>query len=427
MLRKVAVTGMGVVSPLGIGVENYWNNLKSGYTKAKNLKDVLSSELFKKINTFNADVSIEVEDFSLNDVQRIPSDIKSLDRYIQFAVLAAELAKKDSSLTNRSTDFNFERIGVSLSTAICGTKHMEEVFLKVTNNGTQSIEPSKGSPNLYSSSMSNTPSKIIASIIGAEGPCVTLSTGCIGGIDAIGYAYEQILNGDMDIMIAGASEAPITPISYGAFDIINCLSTKYNNNPSKASRPYDKDRDGFVLSEGAGIIILEDEEHAKKRGAKIYGYITGFSNTSNALHMTDLVGDGVDLARAIENALKCAKLKPSDIDYINGHGSSTPQNDRCETSAIKKVFGELAYTIPVSSTKSMTGHPLSAASALEIIASLKSLEENILHPTINYTSRDEECDLDYIPNQSRKQELKNVLSIASGFSGLHSAIVLESF
>ncbi|USL11089.1 beta-ketoacyl-[acyl-carrier-protein] synthase family protein [Bacillus bombysepticus] len=426
-MKKVAVTGMGAVSPLGIGVENYWNNLKLGYTKAKNLNNISSSELFKKINKFNADVSIEIEDFSLNDIERIPSDIKSLDRYIQFAVLAAELAKKDSSLTNRSTDFNSERIGVSLSTAICGTKHMEEVFVNVTNYGTENIEPSKGSPNLYLSSMSNTPSKIIASIIGAEGPCVTLSTGCIGGIDAIGYAYEQILNGDMDIMIAGASEAPITPISYGAFDIINCLSTKHNHDPSKASRPYDENRDGFVLSEGAGIIILEDEEHAKKRGAKIYGYITGFSNTSNALHMTDLVSDGVDLARAIENALNYAKLKPSDIDYINGHGSSTPQNDRCETSAIKKVFGELAYTIPVSSTKSMTGHPLSAASALEIIASLKSLEENILHPTINYTSRDKECDLDYIPNKFRKKALKNVLSIASGFSGLHSAIILESF
>jgi 3-oxoacyl-(acyl-carrier-protein) synthase len=275
--------------------------------------------------------------------------------------------------------------------------------------------------------MSNTPSKIIASLIGAEGPCTTLSTGCIGGIDAIGYAYEQILNGDMDVMIAGASEAPITPISYGAFDVINCLSTRNNHNPSKASRPYDRDRDGFVLSEGAGIIILEDEDHAKRRGAKIYGYITGFSNTSNALHMTDLVSNGEDLARAIENALSHANLKPVDIDYINGHGSSTPQNDRCETKAIKKVFGELAYSIPVSSTKSMTGHPLSAASALEIIASLKSLEDNTLHPTINYNSKDEECDLDYIPNVSRKKELKNILSIASGFSGLHSAIILESF
>ncbi|MED3729527.1 beta-ketoacyl-[acyl-carrier-protein] synthase family protein [Priestia filamentosa] len=426
-MRKVAITGMGVVSPLGIGVDNYWDNLKLGYTKAKNLKDIESSRLFQDINNFNANVSIEVENFSLNDLSRIPSDIKSLDRYIQFAVLAAELAKNNSNLTNRSSDFNTERVGVSLSTAICGTKHMEEVFVEVTNNGTEEIDPSKGSPNLYLSSMSNTPSKIIASLIGAEGPCTTLSTGCIGGIDAIGYAYEQILNGDMDVMIAGASEAPITPISYGAFDIINCLSTRNNHNPSKASRPYDRDRDGFVLSEGAGIIILEDEDHAKRRGAKIYGYITGFSNTSNALHMTDLVSDGEDLARAIENALSHANLKPVDIDYINGHGSSTPQNDRCETKAIKKVFGELAYSIPVSSTKSMTGHPLSAASALEIIASLKSLEDNTLHPTINYNSKDEECDLDYIPNVSRKKELKNILSIASGFSGLHSAIILESF
>lgn len=423
-MRKVAITGLGVVSPIGIGIENFWESIITGKTTAKKIEEIKSSTLFSEKNNFKSKVIIEVEDFDISNY-KVPSDIKNLDRFIQFAVVAAELAKKDSGLNNRSNEMQSGRIGVSLSTAICGTKQMEEEFIKVTNKGLDNIDPSMVSSTLYLSSMSNTPANVIASIIGAEGPCITLSTGCIGGIDAIGYAYEQIKNGYADIMVTGASEAPITPITYGAFDVINCLSTNFNSNPVKASRPYDRNRDGFLLSEGSGILILEDYEHAKNRNAKIYGFISGFSNASNALHMTDLVNNGEDLARVIQNAMQEAHLNPNEIDYINGHGSSTPQNDKCETKAIKLAFGDTAKSIPISSTKSMTGHALSAASALEIIACVLSCNNNILHPTINYEENDPDCDLDYIPNVSREKNIKNIVSIASGFSGLHAAIVIQ--
>ncbi|MEN1969187.1 beta-ketoacyl-[acyl-carrier-protein] synthase family protein [Lentibacillus sp. N15] len=423
-MNRVAITGIGVVSPLGIGKDQFWSALTNGNSKGKSLKDVKSSSLFRHRHKFGSQVIMEVEDFKLENIN-IPSDIYDLDRYIQFAILASELAKEDAKLTNKSHELNLDRLGVSLSTAICGTKHMEEEFLKVTNNGEEPIDPMKVSPSLYLSSMSNTPSTIIASLIGAEGPCVTLSTGCIGGIDAIGYAYEQIKSGETDIMIAGASEAPITPITVGSFDIINCLSTQYNDEPRKASRPYDGKRDGFVLSEGSGVLILEEWTHAIERNTHIYGEITGFSNTSNALHMTDLVSEGEDLTRAINLVLKEANLNPHDIDYINGHGSSTPQNDKCETSAIKSAFGEYAKSIPINSTKSLEGHPLSAASALEIIASVLSFENGSIHATLNHEYQDEHCDLDYVPNESRDWDGDRILSIASGFSGLHSAMILE--
>jgi 3-oxoacyl-(acyl-carrier-protein) synthase len=259
-----------------------------------------------------------------------------------------------------------------------------------------------------------------------RGPCVTLSTGCIGGLDAIGYAYETIANGDADIMLAGASEAPITPITIASFEIIHCLSTRHNDHPEHASRPFDTQRDGFVLAEGCGVFVLEEMEHARRRGAHIYAEIAGFSNTSNALHMTDLLSDGTDLARAMTNAIEQSGLKPEDIDFVHAHASSTPQNDRCETSAIKLALGEHAYKVPVNGTKAMQGHALSAASAMEIAACVLSFEHHYIHPTINLDEPDPDCDLDCVPKQGRPWNGDVIITNASGFAGLHASMVLKA-
>jgi 3-oxoacyl-(acyl-carrier-protein) synthase len=303
---------------------------------------------------------------------------------------------------------------------------MEEEFIKVTNFGREEIDPSKVSPELYLASMSNTPGMLLSAMMGLRGPCVTLSTGCIGGLDAIGYAYETIANGDADIMLSGASEAPITPITIASFEIIHCLSTRHNDHPEQASRPFDVQRDGFVLAEGCGILVLEELEHARRRGAHIYAEIAGFSNTSNALHMTDLLSDGDDLARAMTNAIQQSGLKPENIDFVHAHASSTPQNDRCETSAIKLALGEHAYKVPVNGTKAMQGHALSSASAMEIAACALSFEHHYIHPTINLDEPDPACDLDYVPDQGRPWNGDVIITNASGFAGLHASMVLKA-
>jgi 3-oxoacyl-(acyl-carrier-protein) synthase len=271
--------------------------------------------------------------------------------------------------------------------------------------------------------MGNSAALAVGSHYGFQGECTTLSTGCIGGLDAVSYAYESIAYGDHDVMLAGASEAPITPITIAAFDIINCLS-RYTD-PRTASRPFCKDRGGFVLSEGCGIVVLEELEHALSRGAPIYAEITGCDVTEHAVHMTDMSPEGQDLARAIDGALRNACLTPLDIDFVNAHGTSTPQNDYYETLALKQALGEHAYSVPVNSTKSMIGHALAAASAIEVVACAMSLQSQQIHPTINLDNPDPLCNLDYVPQQSRSRQIRRLLTIASGFSGLHAAMVIE--
>ncbi len=421
-MRRVVLTGLGVVSPLGIGKENFWRGLTSGRSATKHISQVKSCRLFEGF-TFDSQVIAEVDEFDPEKL-KLPGEVCKLDRFIQFAVAGALQAVQDADL--KIKEFERDRVGIALSTAICGTRQMEEEFIKVTDYGHTSIDPTKVGPGLYLASMSNTPGILLAAILGMQGPCVTLSTGCIGGLDAIGYAFETIRYGDADVMLAGASEAPITPITIASFEIIHCLSRNHNHRPEAASRPFDGRRDGFILAEGCGILVLEELEHARQRGAHIYAEITGFSNTSNALHMTDLLSDGEDLARAISNALAQSGMAPSDIDYVNAHASSTPQNDSCETSAIKLALGEHAHTIPVNATKSMLGHALSSASALEVIVCALSLEHNFVHPTINYEEPDPLCDLDYVPNQGRRWKGNVILTDASGFSGLHAAMNLRA-
>jgi 3-oxoacyl-(acyl-carrier-protein) synthase len=334
------------------------------------------------------------------------------------------MAIEDSGLN--FSKLNPRSIGVCLANAICGTKYMEEEFALVTDGGKHPIDPGLVRPDLYDAAMFNTPSIEISAKYGLKGVCNTLSTGCTAGTDSLGFGLEAIQDGEQDIMICGAAEAPITPITFGAFDVVNVLSTR-NDNPEAASRPFDKKRDGFILSEGAGILILEELNHALKRGARIYCEVLGFGTSCNAYHMTDLPADGTAMADCINLALKDAALSPKEIDYISAHGSSTHMNDIFESNAYKAVFGDYAYKLPISSLKSMIGHPLAAANAVELTVCSMIFQKNILPPTINQEEKDPLCDLDYIPNVAREKKVDTILKTSSGFSGIHSSLVLKRF
>lgn len=421
-MRRVVVTGLGVVSPLGVGKDRYWDSLAAGRSATKNLSELQSCALYEGFE-FESRTVAEVADFEA-EAATLPAEVRKLDRFIQFSVVGALQAVDDAALDLDRVDR--ERFGIALATAICGTRQMESEFVAVTDAGKAPIDPTGVGSGLYLASMSNTPSVLLSAITGAKGPCLTLSTGCIGGLDAIGYAFEAIAYGEADVMLTGAGEAPITPITTASFEIINCLSRRFNDQAETSSRPFDRDRDGFVLAEGCGVLVLEELEHAVARDAHIYAEITGFALTCNAEHMTDLLSGGDELALAMSQALAQGGTAPDDIDHVNAHGSSTPQNDSCETKAIVTALGEHARTIPVNSTKSMSGHPLSAASALEIIGCALAFEHGYVHPTINYRTPDPACDLDYVPNTGRDWGGSVILSDASGFSGLHAAMVLRA-
>ncbi len=417
MKRRVAITGIGVISPNGIGKDNVYQAMTNGKSAVRLVDNF-------DVSAFNTRIAAEARDFDPFKLGLTHQEAVRMDRYVQFAVVAAQMALKDSGL-----DFskeNPERIGVCLANAICGTKYMEEEFVLVTDNGKNPIDPLKVRPDLYDAAMFNTPSIEISSKYGFKGICNTLSTGCTAGTDSLGFALEAIQDGEQEIIVAGAAEAPITPITFGAFDVVNVLSAR-NDRPEAASRPFDNKRDGFVLSEGAGILILEELNHALKRNARIYCEVTGFGTSCNAFHMTDLPADGTAMANCINLAIKDAQLEPQSIDYINAHGSSTRMNDIFETSAYKMVFGDYAYKIPMSSLKSMIGHPLAAANAIELAVCCMIFQNNIIPPTINQEEKDPLCDLDYIPNQARAKKVNTILKTSSGFSGIHSALVMRRY
>jgi beta-ketoacyl-acyl-carrier-protein synthase II len=376
------------------------------------------------VSAFNTKIAAQVSDFDPMKLGLTKEEAVRMDRYVQFAVVAATEAIKDSGLDLNT--INKDRAGVSLANAICGTKWMEEEFAIVTDSGRKPIDPTIVRPDLYDASMFNTPSSEIAAKYGLRGVCNTISTGCTAGTDSVGFSMETIMDGDADIMITGASEAPICPMTFACFDTVNVLST-LNDEPEKASRPFDAGRNGFVISEGAGILVVEELEHALKRGARIYAEVVGFGTTNNAFHMTDLPPEGDAKAKCIRLALEDAGIKPTDIDYINGHGSSTRQNDVFETNAYKMVFGDHAYNIPITSLKSMIGHPLAGANGVELVISSLTMERDIIPPTINQIERDPQCDLDYVPNKARQKKVKYLLKTSSGFSGIHSAMVLKRF
>lgn len=413
MRRRVVVTGLGIISAAGEDKETFYKNLIEGKSFIERVENFDVSLFSSKIAS--QDLNFDPSKFGIKDYQR-------MDRYVQFALAATKQAVEDAKID--FSELDKKRCGVVLANAICGTRFMEEEFLLVTDWGKNPIDPRKVRPYLYDASMFNTPSAEISAIYNTCGINCTLSTGCTAGTDSLGFAFELIREGRQDLIIAGASEAPVCPITFGAFDVINVLA-KNNDEPHKASRPFDNKRDGFVISEGAGILILEELEHALKRGANIYGEIVGFGTSCNAYHMTDLPEDGEPMKVCIEEAIKDAGINKEEIGYINAHGSSTRQNDVFETDAYKKVFGRLAYKIPISSIKSMIGHPLAAANAIESVLCFMIFKYGYLPPTINQEEPDPKCDLDYIPNVKRELIPKYILKTSSGFSGIHSSIIFK--
>lgn len=413
MKRRVVITGLGVICGAGEDKNTFYDNLISGKPCVERVENFDVSLFVSKIAS--QDLAFDPEKFGIKDHFR-------MDRYVQFALAAAVQAAADSRIDFAKVDRR--RCGVILANAICGTRFMEEEFLKVTGWGKNPIDPRKGRPYLYDAAMFNTPSAEISAVYGTQGFNCTVSTGCTAGTDSLGFSYELIRDGRQDLVIAGASEAPVCPITFGAFDVVNVLA-KNNDEPHKASRPFDNKRNGFVISEAAGILILEELEHAKKRGAPIYGEVMGYGTSCNAYHMTDLPESGEAMERCIREAIEESGIKNEDVDYINAHGSSTRQNDVFETNAYKGVFGDYAYKIPISSIKSMIGHPLAAANAVESVLCGMIFQKGWLPPTINQEEPDPQCDLDYIPNVKRELMPKYILKTSSGFSGIHSSIVFK--
>lgn len=416
-MKRVVVTGVGLVTPIGIGKEAFWESNVKGRSGICHLPEFDQFEFTSKAFGYVKDFNPQKYGLTMNEIRR-------MDRITQFGVVCCDQAVKDAGINWQV--INRRRVGVNIANAVAGTKFMDEEFIVLTNMGKDVVNPEDVSPYAYARSMPNTTSNEIAYRYGLKGICSTMATGCTSGIDSIGFGYDQIRSGDLDMVICGASEAPITPVTIAAFEVIDTLTTN-NEPPEMASRPFDKTRNGFVLAEAAGVLILEELEHALERGVHIYAEISGYASVNNATHMTGLKPDGADLARAINLALEEGGVAKSEVDYINAHGSGTKQNDISETGAYKSVFGELAYKIPISGTKSMTGHPLGAASSVETAVCCLTIENSFIPPTINYKVKDDLCDLDYVPNEGRNKEVNVALTNASGFSGLHAAMVLRKY
>ncbi|MDQ8705981.1 beta-ketoacyl-[acyl-carrier-protein] synthase family protein [Streptomyces sp. LHD-70] len=412
-MRRVAITGLGVLAPNGVGAKNFAEGLWEGRSGVDRIRPFDPSG-------FNSQIAGQLPAVELPGSEATEPD--GDDRVVRIALAAAREAMAHAGLAG-GEGLDPYRSGAVIANAIGGTRFMTEHFPDITKNGTEPIDVAAAHPRLHLSATFNTPTAAVADSYGLRGPSVTVTTGCTGGNDAVGFAFDAIRRGEADVMVAGAAEAPVTPFVVACFDVIGALSVR-NADPEHASRPFDRERDGFVLAEGAGIAVLEEWEHAKARGATILGEVLGFGSTANAFHMTDLAEHGTDLARSFQLALDDARLAGERIGYVNAHGSSTPQNDVCETNAVKRVLGAHAYDVPVSSIKSMVGHALAAANALEFVASVLVLKDRMLPPTINHSASGEHCDLDYVPNTAREATVDAIASLSSGFGGIHSTVVL---
>jgi len=369
---------------------------------------------------FRSQIAAEA-DFDPRAAGLTEQEITRMDRYIQFAAAAGMEAIADSALDLEQV--NRDRMAVALGSAVGGTMYLEDDYVAVSNRGTEwLVDPDYARPFLYSALVPSSLASEIALKFGAHGPAVVVSTGCTSGIDAIGYAHNMIQDNEADIVITGAAESPISPISMACFDPIKATSHR-NDDPEHASRPFDRDRDGFVMGEGGAVLIVEELESAIQRGAHIYCEVAGFASRGNAYHMTGLKADGLDMAEAIFDAMRQASFNPEDVDYINAHGSGTKQNDRHETAAYKLTLGEQAYKIPISSIKSMIGHSLGAIGALEMAACALAIENGVVPPTANWENPDPECDLDYTPKVAKKKHIDVALSTGSGFGGFQSAML----
>jgi minimal PKS ketosynthase (KS/KS alpha) len=415
--RRVVITGVGVVAPGGVGVKEFWTLLTEGRTATRRITCFDPAP-------FRSQVAAEI-DFDPEAHGLGPQEIRRMDRAAQFAVVATREAVADSGLELDRLDPH--RVGVSIGSAVGATIGLEQEYRVASDDGRLPLVDHRYvSRHTYDYFIPSSFAAEVAWVVGAEGPATVVSTGCTSGLDAVGYGCELVREGSVDVMIAGATDAPISPISAAAFDAIKA-TTPSNDDPQHASRPFDNRRNGFVLGEGGAVFILEELQHALRHGRRIYAEIAGFGLRCNAFHMTGLLPDGREMAEAIRVALDEAEIASDEVDYINAHGSGTKQNDRHETAAFKRSLGDHAYRTPVSSIKSMVGHSLGGIGSIEIAASVLAIENDVVPPTANLHEPDPECDLDYVPVVARDWKTDVALTVGSGFGGFQSAMVLASY
>ncbi|WP_019635010.1 beta-ketoacyl-[acyl-carrier-protein] synthase family protein [Actinomadura atramentaria] len=414
MARRVAITGIGVLAPGGTGTKDFWTLLTDGRTATRGIT-------FFDPSPFRSRVAAEI-DFDPEAHGLTPQEIRRTDRAAQLALVAARDAVADSGL--EADDLDPQRTGVTIGSAVGATTGLDEEYRVVSDGGRlHLVDHRYAVPHLYNYFVPSSFAAEVAWAVGAEGPAAVVSTGCTSGIDSVGHAGELIREGSADVMIAGATDAPISPITMACFDAIKATTAR-NDEADSASRPFDATRNGFVLGEGSAVFVLEELERARARGAHVYAEIAGYASRCNAFHMTGLRPDGREMAEAIRVAMDQARVAPADVDYINAHGSGTKQNDRHETAAFKRSLGERAREVPVSSIKSMIGHSLGAIGSIEIAASALAIEHDVVPPTANLRTPDPECDLDYVPLTAREWRTDTVLTVGSGFGGFQSAMVL---
>ncbi|MEG1256289.1 beta-ketoacyl-ACP synthase II [Clostridium sp.] len=406
MDKRVVITGMGAVTPIGNDVNSFWNGIKEGQCGIDFIKSM-------DVEKFKVKIAAEVKNFN-PDIVLDKKESKRMDKYCQFAMVAADEAVKSSKLKLEEVDSY--RLGVLVSSGIGGLQILEHEYRRMIEKDTTKV-----SPFLIPMMIGNIAAGNIAIKYDAKGPCMSIVTACATGTNSIGEGFEMIRANRADVIIAGGAEASISQTGVAGFTSLTALSK--SEDPKRASIPFDKNRSGFVMGEGAGVVILEELEHAKARGAKIYGEVVGYGSTCDAYHITSPSPDGEGASRSMKLAIEQGNIRLEDVSYINAHGTSTPYNDKFETIAIKNLFKEVAYNIPVSSTKSMTGHLLGASGAIESIVCIKALEEGFVPPTVGLEEKDEDCDLDYVANVGRKAELKYALSNSLGFGG-HNATLL---
>lgn len=409
--RRVVVTGTGLVTPLGTGTDKSWQNICAG-------KSGVSHITRFDVSDYGVKIAAEVKDFNPVDFIE-PKTAKHLDLFVQYAVVAAGMSLEQSGLT--IDDNNANRVGVFTGNGIGGLTSIEKTHKTLMEKG-----PRRVTPFFIPMAISNMSAGQVSILYGAKGPNLSVTTACAAGTHAVGEAFRSISRGDCDVAITGGSEATICPLAVSGFNSMKALSQR-NDQPEKASRPFDKDRNGFVISEGAGMMILEELEYAKARGAKIFAEVVGFGLSGDGYHMAAPPADGNGAVRCMQMALADAGLAPEDIDYINAHGTSTPLNDVVETGAIKTVFGEHARRLAISSTKSMTGHMLGGAGGIESVFLALAIADQIIPPTINLETPDPECDLDYVPNTARETSIRAAISNSFGFGGTNAVLAMQRY
>jgi len=431
--KRVVITGVGPVTPVGIGKEAYWESLIHGRSSFKRI-EFINQDMAQ----YRCQIGAPIEGFDLQHYVGRTKHSKHLGRTSQFAIAATWFALKDAGIDLEKDDQGREsspkhtegyrlkeldsfQIGVILGVGVEAMDLMEHFHERFLSKGPKGISPF-ALPNIYLSAITSH----VAQYFTIRGTSYAVSTACASATHAMINSFLQIQGGAEDLMVTGGADSCITPYVFGGFDVLRAMSTR-NDDPQRACRPFDRERDGFVMGEGSGLLVFEELDHARKRGAHIYGEVVGFGMTADAYHLTDPDPDGKALSKAVGDALEMGGVRPEEVDYINPHGTSTPLNDRVETKMIKDVFGKQAYRIPISSTKSITGHLMGAAGGVEAIAIIMSIEKGIIHPTLSYEFPDPECDLDYVPNQAREKEVKTGLSISAGFGGVNSVILIKKF